>query len=100
MTEAGISVAGIIVCWLIGNVIYQDDMTLPRYGAIALLVVAAAYFAIRFVRLQPGRNDVKFRTLGPCNPIRKLSVLAAFSVLTRRFVGEGETSLHAHSESR
>jgi hypothetical protein len=45
-------------------------------------------------------NDVKFLILGPCNPIRNISVLAAFSVSTRRLVGEGETSLHAHSESR
>jgi hypothetical protein len=49
MTEAGISVAAIIICWLTGTVIYQDDMTLTRYGAIALLSVAAAYFAIRFI---------------------------------------------------
>lgn len=49
MVEAVVAVAGIIACWLIGMVIYKDDMSLTRYGFVAILSVTAAYFAIRFI---------------------------------------------------
>jgi hypothetical protein len=49
MVEAVVAVAGIIACWLIGIVIYKEDMSLTRYGFLAILSVTAAYLAIRFI---------------------------------------------------
>ena len=49
MVEAVIVVVGITLCWLIGIAIYKDEMSLTRYGFVAILSVTAAYFAIRFI---------------------------------------------------
>jgi hypothetical protein len=49
MAEAVVAVAGIILCWLIAVVTYEDNMSFTRYAIIALLSVMAAYFAVRFV---------------------------------------------------
>ncbi|MGA8409985.1 MAG: hypothetical protein WB680_22630, partial [Candidatus Acidiferrales bacterium] len=49
MIETGIAVAGMIVCWLLGVVIYQDEMSFKRYVIIAILAAAATYFAVRFI---------------------------------------------------
>jgi len=49
MTEAAVAVIGIMVCWLIAVATYEDNMSFKRYAIVALLSVAAAYFAIRFI---------------------------------------------------
>lgn len=49
MTEAVVAVAGMIVCWLVGILIYEEDMTFTRYVLIGVLSVIAAYCAIRFI---------------------------------------------------
>ncbi|MGH9745529.1 MAG: hypothetical protein ACRD59_05390 [Candidatus Acidiferrales bacterium] len=49
MAEAAVALAGITVCWLIGVVTYEDEMSLVRYAVIAILCAFAAYFTVRFV---------------------------------------------------
>jgi hypothetical protein len=49
MLEALVAVVGIIVCWLIINLVYKEDMSLARYAILAFTTATAAYFAVRII---------------------------------------------------
>jgi hypothetical protein len=40
---------GVILCWLIAVVIYENDMSLTRYAMLVVLAAFILYFVIRFI---------------------------------------------------
>jgi hypothetical protein len=47
--EPVVAALGIIVCWILGMVVYEDDMPLGRYAVLGILAVVALYFFVRIV---------------------------------------------------
>jgi hypothetical protein len=68
MTEAAVAVAGIILCWLIAVVTYEDSMSLTRYAVVALLSVMAAYFAV-FVTFESAVKLMRMIQLFPASRV-------------------------------